>query len=173
MNELRTHTHSNGLMTEVLAFERANKVSKSIKVKILEELQQVGELGLTPDEFVEMHGGLINTIRRRFTDLWKAGQIRHHPEGLTRKNLSGNACVTWVLGVDPAALQKSPQRPYSPPVEAVMSEYIKGFDHGCDYIVAEIERYIKTVNSHDALVLVELLRRLKMEDKPNATEVKG
>ena len=28
--------------------------------------------------------------------------------------------------------------------ETTMSEYIKGFDHGCDYIVAEIERYIKT-----------------------------
>ena len=44
--------------------------------------------------------------------------------------------------------------------ETVMSEYIKGFDHGCDYIVAEIEKYIKTVNSHDALVLVELINRL-------------
>lgn len=47
-----------------------------------------------------------------------------------------------------------------------MSEYIKGFNDGCDFIVTEIERYIKTANSHDALVLVELLRRLKMEDKP-------
>jgi hypothetical protein len=50
--------------------------------------------------------------------------------------------------------------------ETTMSEYIKGFDHGCDYIVAEIERYIKEANSHDALVLVELVKRLKMEDKP-------
>lgn len=50
--------------------------------------------------------------------------------------------------------------------ETVMSEYIKGFDHGCDYIVAEIERYIKEANSHDAMVLVELVKRLKMEDKP-------
>jgi len=50
--------------------------------------------------------------------------------------------------------------------ETVMSEYIKGFDHGCDYIVAEIEKYIKTVNSHDALVLLDLIKRLKMEDKP-------
>jgi len=51
--------------------------------------------------------------------------------------------------------------------------YIKGFDHGCDYIVAEIERYITTATSHDALVLVELLKRLKtswprLEDKPHA-----
>lgn len=55
--------------------------------------------------------------------------------------------------------------------ETVMSEYIKGFDHGCDYIVAEIERYIKTVNSHDALVLIDLLKRLKMEDKQNAIKI--
>jgi hypothetical protein len=47
--------------------------------------------------------------------------------------------------------------------ETTMSEYIKGFDHGCDYIVAEIERYIKEANSHDALVLVDLVKRLKME----------
>ena len=44
-------------------------------------------------------------------------------------------------------------------------EYIAGFEAGCNFIVTEIERYIKKVNSHDALVLVELLRRLKMEDK--------
>jgi len=54
-----------------------------------------------------------------------------------------------------------------PPMpETVMSDYIKGFDHGCDYIVAEIERYTKAANSHDALVLAELLARLKMEGKP-------
>lgn len=161
MNELRTHTHANGPMTEVLAFEKANKVSKSIKAKILDELEQAGEVGLTPDEFVEMHGGLINTIRRRFTDLWKAGQIRHHPEGLTRKNPSGNACVTWVLGADPATLQKPLQRPYSPPPEAVMSEYIRGFDAGCNFLCHEIEQYIRKASSHDALVLDELLRHLR------------
>ena len=54
------------------------------------------------------------------------------------------------------------------PKSAADINYIKGFDHGCDYIVAEIERYIKECNSHDALVLVELVRRLKMEDKPHA-----
>jgi len=140
---VRTHTHSLGHMTEVLAFEKADKNSRSIKRKILEELEQAGEIGLTPDEFVEMHGGLINTIRRRFTDLWKAGQIRHHPEGKTRKNAAGNACVTWVLGLDPATLEKTPQRPYRHPREAVMSEYIAGFDAGCDYIVAKIKRYIE------------------------------
>ena len=153
MTSVRTHTHADGLMTEVLAFEKANKVSKSIKVKILEELEQAREMGLTPDEFVEMHGGLINTIRRRFTDLWKAGQIRHHPEGLTRKNLSGNACVTWVLGVDPSL------RPYSPPPA---SEYIRGFDAGCNFLRYEIEQYIRRATSHDAIVLNQLLLHLKI-----------
>ena len=52
--------------------------------------------------------------------------------------------------------------------ETTMSEYIKGFDHGCDYIVAEIERQIKEATSHDALVLVDLVKRLKMEDKDPA-----
>jgi hypothetical protein len=167
MSELKTHTHSRGLMTEVLAFGRANKVSKSIKAKILQELEQAGEMGLTPDEFVEMHGGLINTIRRRFTDLWKAGQIRHHPRGLTRKNPSGNACVTWVLGVDPSVLQKPPQRPYSPPPEAVMSEYIRGFDAGCNFLCHEIEQYIRHATSHDAIVLDQLLTHLKHTHREN------
>jgi hypothetical protein len=49
--------------------------------------------------------------------------------------------------------------------ETTMSEYIKGFDHGCDYVVAEIERQIKECNSHDALVLVDLVDRLKMQGK--------
>jgi len=52
-----------------------------------------------------------------------------------------------------------------PMPETVMSDYIRGFDHGCDYIVAEIERYTKASTSHDALVLAELLARLKMEKK--------
>jgi len=42
--------------------------------------------------------------------------------------------------------------------------YIKGFDHGCDYIVAEIERYAKQYKG-DKLPLAELLYHLKMEDK--------
>ena len=47
--------------------------------------------------------------------------------------------------------------------ETTMSEYIKGFDHGCDYIVAEIERYMRQTPGTEA-VLAPLLRRLKMED---------
>ena len=51
-----------------------------------------------------------------------------------------------------------------------MSEYIKGFDHGCDYIVAEIERYTKQYPDNK-FSLTELLAHLKMEDKPDLGKV--
>lgn len=50
-------------------------------------------------------------------------------------------------------------KPYSP--EDI--QYIKGFEAGCDYIVAEIERYMRQTPGTEA-VLAPLLRRLKMED---------
>lgn len=100
MHDFKTHIHSNGLPTEAAAFNKASLRMGSIKFRILEELEEAGESGLTPDEFVFKHGGLINTIRRRFTDLWKDGRIKHHPTLLTRKNGAGNDCVTWVLGRD-------------------------------------------------------------------------
>ena len=53
-----------------------------------------------------------------------------------------------------------------PPMpETVMSDYIKGFDHGCDYIVAEIERYIKSRDFEPRITnpLKDLLAHLKME----------
>lgn len=50
-----------------------------------------------------------------------------------------------------------------PPSEAVMSEYIKGFDSGYGYVLTEIERYTAKATSHDALVLAQLLEHLKME----------
>jgi hypothetical protein len=53
-----------------------------------------------------------------------------------------------------------------PQAEAVMSDYIKGFDAGYAYVLNEIENYIKSANSHDAMVLVQLLAHLKMEGKP-------
>ena len=49
------------------------------------------------------------------------------------------------------------------PKSAADINYIKGFDHGCDYIVAEIERYMKE-HANTEQVLAPLLRRLKMED---------
>jgi len=48
-------------------------------------------------------------------------------------------------------------------------EYIKGFDHGCDYIVAEIERYIKRHDYEPRITspLLNLLAHLKVEGKPD------
>lgn len=54
-----------------------------------------------------------------------------------------------------------------PPSEAVMSEYIKGFDAGYSYVLNEIERYID-VYPHDVFAVKELLAHLKMEGKPDA-----
>jgi hypothetical protein len=54
--------------------------------------------------------------------------------------------------------------------ETTISEYIKGFDHGCDYIVAEIERYTKQYPDNK-FSLTELLAHLKMEDKPDLGKV--
>jgi hypothetical protein len=111
MTDLRSHTHSNGWASEIEAFSKALKSANSIKLQILGELERAGQLaGLTPDEFVEVHGGLINTVRRRFTDLWKEGKIRHHPQALTRKNSAGNSCVAWVIGNDPTAYQPRAKR---------------------------------------------------------------
>jgi hypothetical protein len=110
VDDFKTHVHKNGLSTEIAALTKASRKVDSIKSKILVELEKAAETGLTPDEFVFKHGGLINTIRRRFTDLWKEGKIKHHPSLLTRKNSAGNDCVTWVLGRDMDLTPKKPQR---------------------------------------------------------------
>ena len=52
-----------------------------------------------------------------------------------------------------------------PPSEALMSDYIKGFDAGYDYVLNEVEQYIAKANSHDAMALVQLLAHLKMDGK--------
>lgn len=51
-----------------------------------------------------------------------------------------------------------------PPSEAVMSEYIKGFDAGYDYVLHEILRYANEYKD-DKLPFAELLAHLKMEKK--------
>lgn len=101
MNDfVNQHTHEGGLETEVQAAIRASYRADSIKSQILNELENCGDNGLTPDEFNKATNGLINTTRRRFTDLWKEGHIKHHPNNLTRTNDKGNECTVWVLGRD-------------------------------------------------------------------------
>jgi len=55
-----------------------------------------------------------------------------------------------------------------PQSEAVMSDYIKGFDAGYGYVLNEIERYIN-VYPTDVFAVKELLAHLKMEGKSDAT----
>jgi hypothetical protein len=109
------------LQTEVDAFVKASKRMDSTKLKIIFEIGCAGANGLTPDEFVENHGGLINTVRRRFTDLWKEGKIQHHPILLERKNRAGNNCVTWVIGKDEKPVPRKSKRPWV----GLMDEEIK------------------------------------------------
>lgn len=123
MIDIRTHTHTDGLPTEEAAARRAARGSRSMKAQILDEMELLGYM--TPDLFVEYHGGLINTVRRRFTDLWKEGKIRHHPTGLTRKNAAGNDCIYWVMGTDPdLVLADKPK---------LTAEYRRGFEDGLTF----------------------------------------
>jgi hypothetical protein len=52
-----------------------------------------------------------------------------------------------------------------PQAETVMSDYIKGFNNGYQFILHEIENYIKQYPDNK-FVLEELLAHLKMEGKP-------
>jgi hypothetical protein len=53
-----------------------------------------------------------------------------------------------------------------PQSEAVMSEYIKGFDAGYGYVLNEIERFSDEYKGN-RFALAELLHHLKMEDRPD------
>ena len=46
------------------------------------------------------------------------------------------------------------------PAETVMSDYIKGFDAGCDFIVREIETW-STKHQYDVIALLAHLRQCK------------
>lgn len=98
----QSHQHAAPWSGEAAALAKASLQAPAMWEQILLELREAGPAGLTPDEFAEAHLKLINTVRRRFTDLWKSGQIRHHPEGLHRPNADRNPCVVWVLGEDVA-----------------------------------------------------------------------
>lgn len=91
--------HTPGRSTELAAFRKVERKIAGIKSEILVALQEAGETGLTPDEFCDDRDMLINTVRRRFTDLWKEGEIK--PTDRTRKNSNDNECLVWTLGCDP------------------------------------------------------------------------
>jgi hypothetical protein len=54
-----------------------------------------------------------------------------------------------------------------PQAEAVMSDYIKGFDAGYAFVLNEVERHAKQYKEKEiCFVFLELLQHLKMESKP-------
>jgi hypothetical protein len=93
--------HNDGLKTELSALAKVTPHLSSIRNRIVADIQAAGTEGLTPDEWSERNHALINTVRRRFTDLWKDGFIQHHPLEFTRKNSAKHDCVIWVSGCDP------------------------------------------------------------------------
>lgn len=92
--------HSPGTETEQQAAIRVLPRVGSIKRHILDALEDA-PAGLIPEEFTEARKLLLNTVRRRFTDLWKEGYICKN--GAIRNNARGNPSEVWVLGCDPEA----------------------------------------------------------------------
>jgi hypothetical protein len=78
------------------------------------------------------------------------------------------APIDDILGEFDAFMEahKDCQRPQS---EAVMSDYIKGFDAGYSYVLNEIEQYARAYKG-DKLPFAELLYHLKFEGKPDTRE---
>ena len=54
-----------------------------------------------------------------------------------------------------------------PQAEAVMSDYIKGFDAGYAFVLNEVEQHAKQYKEKEiCFAFLELLQHLKMESKP-------
>lgn len=84
---------------EAAALDRIAPHLKAMKKDIMCNAIVAGDRGLIPDEFL----GLINTVRRRFTELWKEGQLK--PTNRTRLNRRGNQEMVWVVGRDEAGMK--------------------------------------------------------------------
>jgi len=85
------------------------------------------------------------------------------------KAITMPAPIDAILGKMDAFMEahKGCQPPvYKPPPEAVMSEYIAGFDAGCDYILREIELWQDEVGE-DLHVLLAHLRKESGEGREN------
>lgn len=98
MDQQAGHTHGDARPAELAAALTVAPHLKKMKRDIVLFTQAAGGYGITPDEVQRATGGLINTIRRRFTDLWKEGQLR--PTDCTRLNARGNLETIWVIGRD-------------------------------------------------------------------------
>jgi hypothetical protein len=98
-----THVHAVPRQAELEALKAIDPHIRSMKVRILLQVGAAGDHGLTPDEYQRMTLTIINTVRRRFTDLWKDGFIR--PTDRVRPNARGNNETVWVLGRDENAVK--------------------------------------------------------------------
>jgi hypothetical protein len=104
--DTKTHAHDNPHQTELEALFKADKGAAPMKAQIEKAVERAGPNGLTPDMFSAAGGKdsagrdklLINTVRRRFTDLRLAGAIRYHPDGVTFENRKGNQELAYVMG---------------------------------------------------------------------------
>ncbi|MBS3927737.1 MAG: hypothetical protein KGZ65_04010 [Sphingomonadales bacterium] len=98
MSDTTGMVHADPRRAEAEALAKVAPHLKRIKTRIMAWATNAGENGLTPDEFARETGALINTVRRRFVDLWKAGELK--PTKMTRPNARGNPETVWVLGHD-------------------------------------------------------------------------
>ena len=96
--ELTGLTHAQPRQAELEAAEKVAPHLAGMKGGIVAMMPSRGAFGLTPDEYAMETGSLINTVRRRFTDLWKEGIIK--PTDRVRCNARGNNETVWVLGRD-------------------------------------------------------------------------
>jgi hypothetical protein len=97
-NELTGLTHAVPRRSESEALAVVAPHLTAMKREIMIVVTAAGDYGLTPDEHSLATGAIINTVRRRMTDLWKEGQIR--PTDRMRKNARGNNETVWVVGRD-------------------------------------------------------------------------
>lgn len=104
-NEDAAHHHAGPRPAEIIAAQQVQPHVETLKKGILQLLAAAEAYGRIPDEV----DGLINTVRRRFTELWKEGKIR--PTELTRLNRRGNPETVWVLGRDDAGMTAARVKP--------------------------------------------------------------
>ncbi len=91
--------HANPRQAEIEALFAVAPHLKKTKREIMLKARAARDHGLIPDEVP----GLINTVRRRFTDLWKEGLLK--PTDRVRKNARGNHETVWVEGKDENAIK--------------------------------------------------------------------
>lgn len=99
MTRLVGLVHADPKKSEIEAVLKIAPHLKNMKREIMILAIKNGDRGIIPDEVP----GLINTIRRRITDLWKEGFLK--PSGMFRKNKSGNNETVWIPGRDEKAFE--------------------------------------------------------------------